>query len=381
MNLRERFNSLFSRSRENPIDFANEDSGEPAGTEDKEFTYDDLKNVPFAGEEKTLQSLTSEDDSATSVAESSVLIGEASSNSPELRAFKSFFKTDQRIKRELMDLAPDDMVDYNEEYRIEYVDHADKLLKAFKIDFRMISQSFHFADSIESSLDDFFKRKHEALALGHYDYGIPQKVYQDEFSNLRPQYVEEVKSHCVGYTLDNDFSELIDSAETVNELLHAYHSYILNNDEFLQSIPAIDEKENAAGYPIVLRGDQNNLSKQIFDAIPGDLDVGYTDIIAADQHIMMMVRDRGHALTISAEPDSKRPDQVFVEYNIPKICNTAMIEALPGLIKYTSNGARGQFEVPATELGDNIASFIAQVPTDDDMSRPGGVFYRAPEMV
>lgn len=93
---------------------------------------------------------------------------------------------------------------------------------------------------------------------------------------------------------------------------------------------------------------------------------------------MMMVRDRGHALTISAEPDGAQTDKMWVEYNIPKLCNVEMIKALPGLSGYTENGARGGFFASRDELGAKITDFIAQVPTDDDMFKPGGSVYREP---
>lgn len=194
-------------------------------------------------------------------------------------------------------------------------------------------------------------------------------------TDLRPEFVEEVKDKCVGYTFGGNLSSLVDDSQTINELLHAYHSYIMNNESILQKVPVVDQKENDYGYSIALRGDESPLSRQVFDALPTDLDVGNTDIIGADEHVMMMVRDRGHALTISAEPDQSRADQVWIEYNIPKLCNVEMIKVLPGLSGYTQNGARGGFFADRSELGAKVADFIGQVPTDDDMSKPGGALY------
>lgn len=180
----------------------------------------------------------------------------------------------------------------------------------------------------------------------------------------------------MGYKLFGSLDSLISSSKTINELLHAYHSYIMNNEQILQGVPDITHKDNNYGYTITLRGDKSGLSQQVFNAIPSDLDIGTTDIIAAGENIMMMVRDRGHALTISAEPDHSKPDQIWVEYNVPKLCNVEMIKALPGLDGYSENGARGRFIVSKGDLGDKIAKFIAQVPTDSDMSSPGGVLYQ-----
>lgn len=42
--------------------------------------------------------------------------------------------------------------------------------------------------------------------------------------------VEEVKKNFVGY-LDPDFNEIFQRSNTLNEMLHICHSYIMNNEE------------------------------------------------------------------------------------------------------------------------------------------------------
>lgn len=368
-------------------------------------TFDDLAAVPFAGvasvtvESVTPESLapsTGEDtaaeenissiDSNRDVDESdhSELSPEDSSEasaedeaaiSPELRAFKNFFKTDLRIKRELMDAAPSPADDYDEASRMDYVDTAYRTFKDFRADFAGIARDFHLEGVASDATNAFFQRGAEHFAPGNYGSGITEKLYREEFTDLRPDFVEKVKDECVGYTFGGNLHALIEDSRTVNELLHAYHSYIMNSEGILQGVPAVVEKENDYGYNITLRGEDSALSRQVFDALPDDLDVGDTDIIGADEHVMMMVRDRGHALTIGAEPDSAKPDQIWVEYNIPKLCNVEMIKALPGLSGYTDNGARGGFFAARDSLGTAIADFIGKVPMDSDMSKPGGVIY------
>ena len=62
------------------------------------------------------------------------------------------------------------------------------------------------------------------------------------------------------------------------------------------------------------------------------MDVGWTDIVSMEKKMLMMVRDRGHALTI--EIDKEEAGAVF-KYFIPKLCNRDMIEKLPGINKIT----------------------------------------------
>lgn len=344
-------------------------------------TFDDLETVPFAGASVTEESVTPEH---VLPAESESRLDtemdttnpntENPTPSPELRALKNFFVTDLRIKRELMNAAPDEKDNFDEASRMDYADQAYRTFKDFQTDFARINQDFGF--NFDQPLNNFFQKGVENFAISNYDAEVINQLYGHEFSDLRRDFVEKVKAGCVGYKLErSSLGDLISSSQSVNELLHAYHSYIMNNEDILQAVPPIAEKENSGGYTITMRGDASPLSQQIFDAIPADLDVGWTDIITAGQHIMMMVRDRGHALTISIETDGAQPDKMWVDYNIPKICNIEMIKALPGISGYTQHGARGGFFAPRDELGAKIADFIARVPMDADLFTPGGLCY------
>ncbi len=45
--------------------------------------------------------------------------------------------------------------------------------------------------------------------------------------------VEDVKDKCVGYTVGKkeNFIQLINKSKSINELLHVFHSYIMNNEK------------------------------------------------------------------------------------------------------------------------------------------------------
>lgn len=162
-------------------------------------------------------------------------------------------------------------------------------------------------------------------------------------------------------------SSMINDVESINELLHITHSSIINDDELLQSMPVLETKKNSFGYDITLYGEENEVSKGIFLNLPLDLDVGYTDIVSMKDRTLMMVRDRGHALTIDI--DSSDKDNVDVRYFVPKICNLDMVKALPGINEssITQNGASGFFVSTQKDISESISSFIANVPTDMDI--------------
>ena len=157
-------------------------------------------------------------------------------------------------------------------------------------------------------------------------------------------------------------------ATSINEILHFIHSYIINNENILQSIPLIDKKENEFEYPINFRGVKSPVFFQLYQNFPTNIDVGWTDMVAInDRKMIMMVRDRGHALTIEITLNN---DIARVEYFIPKLCNIEMINQLPGItnkVNEDSVGATGIIEVPINDLSTVLFNFISKVPTDNDM--------------
>lgn len=115
-------------------------------------------------------------------------------------------------------------------------------------------------------------------------------------------------------------------------------------------MPIIGTKKNEFSYNIVLYGEENKISQEIFEKFPKDLDVGDTDIVSMEDRTLMMIRDRGHALTIDI--DSLEKDNVVVNYFVPKICNKEMVKALPGInsSSITKNGAVGTFDLKKGDI-------------------------------
>lgn len=93
----------------------------------------------------------------------------------------------------------------------------------------------------------------------------------------------------------------------------------------------------------------------------------------------MMVRDRGHALSIEIE---KENDKYYVKYFIPKICNIDMVNSLKGVNKVTrdSKYTVGVFETDLERLPFEIINFISKVPMDNHMFIEGGKFYEGESM-
>lgn len=417
MSFRNKFNQLFKRQT-----IANSQEVQGTGFEalvpDQEITFDDLAKVPFAGDcqpaidahkndvkPNKASAQTPEMSMNTSTPEPEITkegtIREFSKKSaefyqdfpsdaplpaefteerqtdPRAQAFRNLFKTDLRIKKELIDLAPSSQDCSSEASRIEYVDRTYGSLRGLKHDFFKIVSDFSLNEDIKDEIEDFFRRNQENFMVGNYSPEIPSKLYQNAFTNIRPDYIEKVKEASQGYVIrkENNLTTLTRDATTINELLHAYHSCLTNDENILQAVPEVAHKASGFGYTIVWRGDKTAMAQQVFDAIPEELGIGITDIVAIDDYLAIMVRDRGHALAISSEPDERDPQKIWVNYSIPKLCNAKMIEALPGINKYSENGARGGFVVDRSKIGGAIADFISRVPTDDDIFREGSDYY------
>lgn len=263
-----------------------------------------------------------------------------------LLALKDFFRLNMATKDEMMRLAPEKADMYSEESRIDYADKVFKGYKDMEWRFLKINEEFHLVEP--EKIENFFEEGEKKFAIPIYD-------------------AEAVKKQCFGYGL-NDSGEVIGQAQSVNELLHAYHSVIMNNEEILQKVPALAKKREGAFDEIVLRGEEGEIGQRIFEAIPEEIDAGSIDIVSVDERAIMMVRDRGHALLVQAEPFEAGSQKVLVNYNIPKIINRQMIEKLPGIDKITDAGANGKFLCGADEVGEKVKEFVEMVPTDADMT-------------
>ena len=285
-----------------------------------------------------------------------------------LETLKNFIKTDLSIKNDLLELAPNKSDNFDESSKINYIDKLYKSLKDLEFDFKSSLKGFNFDDKINESLTEFFNKEKEKLAIGNYNNINCNEIYQNNFSDMSKTFIEDVKKTFVGYTSfnENDLNTSIKEAKTINELLHTCHSYIMNNQSILSSITKISEKQNQFKYPISLYGEQTKAAEELFNNFPMDLDVGWTDIISLEDQIFMMVRDRGHALTIDIDTSK---DDYLIKYFVPKLCNEEMIKALPGVNKDTisQNGASGCFQCKNTEFTNKLFSFIEKVPTDNDM--------------
>lgn len=279
--------------------------------------------------------------------------------------FQHFMNVNMRIKNEILRMAPPTDY-YDRDSLVKYLDRLYDSLEFVFSELKCVALDMFGKDSYELMKIKTFEKeaKKAAFACG-VDYDRLNEFYINYISKMDKGFLDEVKENCIGYAFG--WINPMKSASTVNEMLHYMHASLVNNDHFLQSIPLLDEKINVNKEPISLRGVESEYFRNVFDHIPKVLDIGITEMVClSDKKMIMMVRDRGHALTIEVTIEN---DTAFIEYFVPKLCNIDMVNSLPGVTKVTekSVGARGIFGVRADELATRLPTFIAAVPTDQDM--------------
>lgn len=281
-----------------------------------------------------------------------------------------FFEADVRIKKDMYNVAFQSTNGYiGENSVLEYSNRlSDFLIYVFSELRCIVSDVFGINSSAFSDLEkmeESIKNKFYSCGLDMYKL---KRFYIDCIANMDLSFIDLVKERCVGYKISD--TNITSYSKTINEFLHYIHSYIVNNNKIIEAMPLINFKINNNKQDVSLRGYNSSYFESLFDNFPLDLDVGVTDmLIINERRMIMMIGDRGHALTTEITING---EEVWVEYFIPKICNVDMVNELPGInrVSEDSKTATGRFSTKKDELPNALFSFISKVPTDLDMVFP-----------
>lgn len=293
---------------------------------------------------------------------------EMNSRKIDTKDLEKFFLLDLKIKQLMDKIAPNREYAFDIEESLKYGEKFYTTVMEIEFKFLDIMDALRIFQPIRGYVEEMFKSIKREIMECNYNFDKLQACYQKNISDMDKQLVEEIKEVLVGYYLGSNLSALVSKCNTINELLHVFHSYVMNNENVLQSIATIAVKENDTKYPISLRGNLSNLAQSIFEDFPLELDCGWTDIVSLSNppKILMMIRDRGHALTIEI---TEEKDGIWINYFIPKICNVEMVNALKGVRKVdkTSRNTTGMFVSDRENITSDLFDFISKVPTDNDM--------------
>ncbi len=276
-----------------------------------------------------------------------------------------FFLLDAKIKWELYNGVHDENFIERDDDGIKYGDKLFRLANECEKDFIRIAKCLNIDFTL---IHDFFETIRIEIINSNYKMDVLKDIYRRRFYDMSDKLIDEVKSTCIGYVMFRGITGLINKCNSVNEMLHVFHSYIVNNEYFYESMPKLKSKANTNGYDIVLYGAPKEEADGLYNGFPLDLDCGDTDILSLSKtnKILVMVRDRGHALTLEIDIEK---DKVWVKYFIPKICNVNMVNKLKGVRKVDGNSksTTGEFCVSKSQFVSEVIDLIGGVPMDTDM--------------
>ena len=286
---------------------------------------------------------------------------------------KKFITKDYKIKKEMIDLRPPlDTDALNHDVIVKYTDNAYDSLRFIIRELQNMANLYDDNNhAFLKRIDDLSKTWVNEFIKCKTDIDKLRNFYKTMVTDMSLEVIDDVERNCVGYVPHFMPAYALKKGTTINEMLHIIHSFVMNNERILKSLNVIKRRIIDNEYPVTIYGEANDISMDLFNNFPNELDVGWTDIISFGDigKIFMMVRDRGHALTI--EIDSNEED-VLVNYFIPKICNAEMTNRLPGVRKVRPNAdpqeqTTGRFVTSKEKLCSDIYHFIGMVPMDTNI--------------
>lgn len=240
-----------------------------------------------------------------------------------------FFKIDLKIKDLILKTRPNEKT-YDTSGAIKYVDNLIKELDTIKDYFFWVIDTYNMSPYLKDVINNSLNEYNEKLLNSNYDYDRLTRIYEECILKMTVGLEKELQKNLFGYNINRKEVESFEKCKTINDYLHAFHFYIVNNEKIFHSMPVIDRKINKDDEPIILFGKENDLSRDLFNKYPVELGTGEVDILSFDDHLLMMIRDVGHALSIDSTIEN---DNIRVSYFVPKSCNIEKVNKLKGVTK------------------------------------------------
>ena len=296
-------------------------------------------------------------------------------NEKEIKNYKkieNFFKIDLIIKNLINNTFPNNADRNNPSEIISYVQKLNDTIDRIELLFLRIVRSFEFGSNIEEYIENTFKKYQQQVLECGYNYYRLEQTFIKMFTSMSPELVKKVNEEIIGYSCFIDLEDILSQSTSINEILHVFHTYVVNNENILQSSMMQLEKGRTRLY-----GEKTPIATSIFDGLDNFMaDSEKTILSISDNHIIIMLRDFGHATTLDINIDK---ENAWIDYFIPKVCNYLMVNSLPGIRKIEEGTyfptAKGMIVVKTADLAHYINDFIKKIPTDNEMFVKGGLMY------
>lgn len=296
-------------------------------------------------------------------------------NEKEIKNFKkieNFFKIDLIIKNLINNTFPNNADRNNPSEIISYVQKLNDTIDRIELLLLRIVRSFEFGSNIEEYIENTFKKYQQQVLDCGYNYYRLEQTFIKMFTSMSPELVKKVNEEIIGYSCFIDLEDILSQSTSINEILHVFHTYVVNNENILQSSMMQLEKGRTRLY-----GEKTPIATSIFDGLDNFMaDSEKTILSISDNHIIIMLRDFGHATALDINIDK---ENAWIDYFIPKVCNYLMVNSLPGIRKIEEGTyfptAKGMIVVKTADLAHYINDFIKKIPTDNEMFVKGGLMY------
>ena len=311
-----------------------------------------------------------------------------------MNTLENFFSADADIKNLMMQCAPTEIDEYDEESRIKYFDRIHGLISSFKSKMSMFLQSPFFEEERfldkeidfqpdgtinesvkESKAFEIFVRKIDDLERRVMEleasHASLKQVYSSCLSSMDENFIRDVGTKIFGENSyeQQSLGQLLARTSTINEMLHILHFHVENSSRIMESLPVLDQKEVEVqpgltpNRSVLIGQSGNELARSIYEQLP--LDTRYAYTVALQDRILMMVRDAGHAMTLQI---IENPDGTAqVSYFIPKVTDADAVINLPSVqqnLDLENQIASGLFIASKEDTAQDICSFIQSVPGD-----------------
>lgn len=285
-----------------------------------------------------------------------------------LEKIENFFDIDLKIKNQIMNLKIDSSYQLKEEDIEKYIRRIYDTLNSIEQDFIKIVVDFKLGDYISNLIKNKFILYRERLLNLGYDFYKLQTFYEKCCYRLSDEVINQTKNEIKGYYMFTNITPIINNCNSINELLHVIHYFIINNEKIYQSMPKISNKTNDFNEQINLYGKENDLAYNLFYFFPSEIFVGTTDIVSLENKVLVMIRDVGHATVFEIEEYNEK---INIQYYIPKICNVEMVNNLKGVNKVTGidklECTSGFFITDSAHFLNDMYEIISKIPSDMDM--------------
>lgn len=282
-----------------------------------------------------------------------------------------FFDYDMKIKNLIVSLNEGLNFLRTSEDLVEYEDNMQKSLE--EIEYYLYCMTNKFRKYRLRDFQSFLTIIKEEFKKSCGDFRKIEDFYNRRIALMREEFYKSVGESYSGFALFSGPGNI--PPVSINEYLHDLHMDVMNSNYTFTNAPLI-ENEILSNSPVHLRGKTDERVLVLATSLANsNLNSRQIDVLNLSNKILIMARDYGHATTIEIKFER---GMAVINYFIPKVTNYQLANELPGLtnkVTPETKFIRGVFEVPENELAYKISLFIKEIPTDDDLTLPGGKFY------